>query len=167
MAHRDTSDDNVDRVWELIEKVGICMLTTRFAGGLRARPLDMRPHRATGSIWFLTDARSAKDHEIGNAHDVGLVVIDSQDSAYLSITGRAEIFRDSAKAADIWKATDRMWWPDGPDDANLKLLRVELRTAELWDGPASAVVAAFELVKTKVTGQEPNLGQNRKVTITL
>src|SRR5439155_1966719 len=103
MANRDTSDD---RVLDIIEKVGVCMLTTRLAVGLRARPLEMRSHRATGSIWFLTDARSAKDHEIANAHDVGLVVIDSQDSAYLSITGRAEIFRDSAKAADIWKATD-------------------------------------------------------------
>jgi len=167
MANRDTSDENVDRVWDIIEKVGICMLTTRFAGGLRARPLEMRPQRATGSIWFLTDARSAKDHEIAHAHDVGVVVVDAEDRAYLSITGRAEIFRDSAKAAGIWKATDSMWWPDGPNDANLRLLRVDPRTAELWDGPASAVVAAFEFVKTSVTGQEPNLGQNRKVTIKL
>ena len=26
-----------DRVWEIIEKVGVCMLTTSFEGGLRAR----------------------------------------------------------------------------------------------------------------------------------
>jgi hypothetical protein len=32
--------NHLNRVWEIIEEVGICMLTTRFAGGLRARPLE-------------------------------------------------------------------------------------------------------------------------------
>lgn len=31
------------------------MLTTRFAGGLRARPLEPRPNRDAGIIWFVTD----------------------------------------------------------------------------------------------------------------
>ena len=38
-------------------------------------------------------------------------------------------------------------------------------TAELWDGPASAAVAAFEFVKARITGKKPNLGENRKVTV--
>jgi hypothetical protein len=38
-------------------------------------------------------------------------------------------------------------------------------TAEPWDGPASAAVAAFEFVKARITGAEPNLGENRKVTV--
>ena len=38
-------------------------------------------------------------------------------------------------------------------------------TAELWDGPASAVVTAFEFAKARLTGEEPNLGENRKVTV--
>ena len=39
--------------------------------------------------------------------------------------------------------------------------------AELWDGPASSTFTAFEMVKAKVTGQKPNLGGNRKKTVTL
>jgi hypothetical protein len=37
--------DDIDRVWDIIEKVSVCMLTTTFAGGLRARPLEARPDR--------------------------------------------------------------------------------------------------------------------------
>lgn len=37
--------------------------------------------------------------------------------------------------------------------------------AEMWDGPASSVVAAFEFAKARVTGTKPNLGQKRKVTV--
>jgi hypothetical protein len=40
---------NGDRVWDRIEKVGVCMLTTRAAGGLRARPIEARPDRSNVS----------------------------------------------------------------------------------------------------------------------
>ncbi len=121
----------IDRVWDIIEKVGVAMLTTRFPGGLRARPVEARLDRNAGIIWFLTDLRSGKDEEVAAAPAVGLVFIDAGDKAYLSITGRAEIVRDTAKAAEIWKRTDQLWWPGGPVDPTLRLLRVEPRTAEL------------------------------------
>jgi hypothetical protein len=38
----------IDRVWDIIEKVGVAMLTTQFSGGLRARPLEARPERRAG-----------------------------------------------------------------------------------------------------------------------
>jgi general stress protein 26 len=131
---------------------------------LRARPLEARPERDAVVIWFINDIRSGKEHEIEAEHDVRLVFIDHKDKAYLSITARAEVRRDHAKAAEIWKRTDDAWW-DGPDDPDVCVLRVRPLTAELWDGPASAAVAAFEFAKARVTGEEPNLGENRKVTV--
>jgi general stress protein 26 len=155
---------DIDRVWDIIEKVGVCMLVTPFAGGLRGRPLEARPERDTGLIWFVTDRNSSKEQEIEAEHDVCLVFIDAKEKAYLSITARAQVRSDHAKAAEIWKTTDNAWW-NGPDDPDVCVLRVRPLTAELWDGPASAAVAAFELAKARVTGEEPNLGENRKVTV--
>jgi general stress protein 26 len=127
----DTSEDgrDLDRVWEIIDKVGVCMLTTRFKGGLRARPLEARPERDTGLIWFVTDVRSGKEHEIEAEHDVCLVFIDAKAKAYLSITARAVVLHDHAKAAEIWKSTDIAWW-NGPDDPNVCVLRARPLTAE-------------------------------------
>jgi general stress protein 26 len=155
---------HLDRVWDIIERVGVCMLTTRFAGGLRARPLEARPERAAGLLWFVTDLRSGKEHEVEFDADVGLVFIDAGAKAYLSITARAEVLRDHSKAAEIWKKTDNVWW-NGPDDPNVCVLRVCPHTAELWDGPSSRAVAAFEFAKAHLTGRKPNLGENRKVTV--
>lgn len=157
--------DNIDRVWDIIEKVGVCMLTTQFAGGLRARPLEARPDREAGVIFFVTDIHSAKEDEIESAPDVGLVFIDPDDKAYLSITGRACVMRDAEKTKAVWRKTDEVWWPSGPSSPDVSLLRIEPLTAELWDGPASTAVTAFEFAKAKLTGQEPNLGENRKVTV--
>jgi general stress protein 26 len=159
-----TNADHITRVWDIIEKVGVGMLTTQFACGLRARPLEARPDREAGIIWFVTDLRSAKEDEITAAHDVGLVFIDTADKAYLSLTARAEVLQDPAKAAEVWKATDSAWW-DGPDDPHVGVLRVEPLTAELWDGPASAAVAKWEFAKARLTGEPPNLGEKRKVTV--
>ncbi|WFU75468.1 pyridoxamine 5'-phosphate oxidase family protein [Bradyrhizobium sp. CB2312] len=156
---------DVDRVWDIIEKVGVCMLTTQFAGGLRARPLEARPDREAGLIFFVTDVHSPKEDEIAAAPDIGIVFIDADEKAYLSITGRASVLRDVEKTKAVWRKTDEVWWPDGPGSPDVSLLRIEPSTAELWDGPASAAVTAFEFAKAKLTGQEPNLGENRKSTI--
>jgi len=151
------SREELDRIWQIMEKVGICMLTTGSPRGLRARPLEARPDREAGLIWFVTDLRSGKEHEIEAAHDVCLVFIDPDEKVYLSLTARAEVCIDRAKAKEIWKSTDSTWW-NGPDDPNVCLLRVQPVTAELWDGPASSAVAAFEFAKARITG-------DRKVTV--
>jgi general stress protein 26 len=156
---------NIDRVWDLIEKVSVCMLTTQFVGGLRARPLEARPDRDAGLIFFVTDIHSAKEHEIEAKPEVGLAFIDPSNKAYLSITGRACVMRDADKMKTSWRQTDEVWWPGGPNDPDVCLLRIEPFTAELWDGPASAAVTAFEFAKARLTGNEPNLGENRKVTV--
>ena len=70
MSTSDMTEPNrLPRVWDVIEKVRVGMLTTQFSGGLRARPLEARADRDAGVIWFVTDVRGAKDDEIGAAHD--------------------------------------------------------------------------------------------------
>jgi general stress protein 26 len=94
--------------------------------------------------------------------DHGFPGRDANAKASLSITARGS--RDAAKAAEIWKATDAMWWQE-PDDPNVCVLGVTPFAAELWDGPASQTMAVFEFVMSQLTGAQPNLGENRKVTV--
>jgi general stress protein 26 len=157
---------DIDLVWDIIERIRVCMLTTRGPAGLRARPLEARLDREGKTIWFITDARSSKEQEIAADHEVGLAFIDNDKSIYLSITGSAEELRDRDTTASIWQATDKMWW-DGPDDPNVSLLRFTPATAELWDGPSSKTIVAFEFLKSQITGAKPHLGENRKVTINM
>jgi general stress protein 26 len=159
------TQDSIDRVWDIIEGVGVCMLTTQFDGGLRARPVEPRPDRKAGLIWVVTDLHSAKEHEIEAEHDIGLIVIDAKAKAYLSITARAQVRKDTARAREVWRGTDTLWWHGGPDDPNVCVLRIEPVTAELWDGPSSKAVAIYEIAKAKLTGNKPRLGENRKVTV--
>ena len=160
------ADQKLDRVWDIVDSVGVCMMTTRFAGGLRSRPLEARPDREHSTILFVVDVRAGKDDEIEAAPEVCLTFIDNKAKAYLSITGRAEVLKDGATARAIWKKTDDAWW-SCPDDPNVRVLCVEPQTAELWDGPARAEVARYEFAKAFATGEKPNLGENRKITVAM
>ncbi|MEA2933630.1 MAG: hypothetical protein QOD74_276, partial [Variibacter sp.] len=86
------SDQNhLARAWDVIEKVGICMLTTTSDRGLRSRPLEARPAKEDGCVYFVTDARGSKDEEIQADDHIGLVFIDAKEKVYLSLAGQAEV----------------------------------------------------------------------------
>ena len=151
-----------DRAWEVIEKVAVAMLTTRTSNGeLRSRPVEARPNRDEGCLYIVTDLRSAKEHEIERDPHIGLTFIDQQSNAYLAIAGRATVITDRTTIKHYWRSTDSMWW-EGPADPNVCVVRAELTSGSIWDGPSSKAVEVFEFIKAKITGEEPNLGENRK-----
>jgi len=45
--------------------------------------------------------------------------------------------------------------------------KIEPVTAELWDGPSSLLVAAYEFAKSRMTGEKPLLGENQKKTVAM
>jgi len=55
-----TNETPAARVWDIIENARVAMLTTRFSGGLRARPLEPRPDREAELIWFVIDVRARR-----------------------------------------------------------------------------------------------------------
>ena len=130
----EKNESHIDCVWEVIAKAGICMMVTRFAGGLRARPLEARPERDTETIWFLTDVRGLKDDEIEANPNVCLTFVYAKEKVYLSITGKAFVSRDPERAKALWNEEQQVWWPGGPEDPNLLVMKIEPERAEMWDG---------------------------------
>ena len=161
-GNQSTIKSDLDRVWDILEKHSIGMLTTKYGGELRARPLDARPDRARGEVFFLTDVHGHKINEISVKPDVCFTVTVPGENIYLSITAHAFVTRDNERSATIWKSADDLWWKGGPCDPDIRLLTLEPLTAELWDGPSSKLVAAYEFAKAKITGEKPMLGENRK-----
>ena len=159
--------DHEARIWQLLRTQQVGMLTTRFSGGLRARPLEARPDREGRAIHFIVDVRGLKDDEIAAAPAVCFTLISDVEKAYLSISGKAVVHRDDFLAARHWKKTDDAWWPEGPRDENVRVLTLTPERAELWDGPASRSAVQHEFARARATGEPPNLGENRKIRVDL
>jgi general stress protein 26 len=154
---------NVERVWGIMDDIPICMVTTHAGGAMRSRPMHVVADSDAGYVYFLTDIHGAKDDEIAAAPDVCLAFADVDDNTYLSITGHAEVVRDPALARDLWSAAAQAWWPDGPDDPAVRVLRVTPDKAEYWESNGNAVTVALKVAAARLSGDRPDLGRNEKV----
>lgn len=159
------SETQLDRVWEIMEDVAVCMITTHAGGKMRSRPMHAFPERDENAIYFITDTRGAKDDEIAAAPDVCLAFADIGDNTYLSVTGEAEIIRDPAKADELWSPEAQAWWPHGPQDPSVRVLRVTPEQAEYWDTRGNSITVALKLMAARVAGRQPDLGENKKVRV--
>ena len=144
------SESDYDRFWEIMDDIAVCMVTTHAGGKMRSRPMHAIPDRPAGCIYFVTDTRGAKDDEIAAAPDVCLAFADIGDNTYLSVTGTAEMIRDPAKAEDLWSTEAQVWWPRGPNDPSVRVLRVVPEQAEYWDTRGNPITVALKLIVSRM-----------------
>lgn len=155
------SDPQQTRAWELMKKLDFCMLVTHAEGGLHARPMSSIVKPDEGKIYFLSDARAAKDEEIASNPDILLTYGDGS-SEYVATTASASISNDRALIARLWNAGSQAFWPNGPEDPNVIAIVATPVRAEYWGGSAlSSVKFAFALL----TGTKPDMGENAKVSL--
>jgi hypothetical protein len=60
----------------------------------------------------------------------------------------------------------RVWFPQGLDDPDLALMKVEVTRGEFWDASNGAVTNLWGLAKGMVSGQRANSGEHEKVDLT-
>ena len=57
----------------------------------------------------------------------------------------ASVLHDPQRAKELWSKIAEAWFPGGPDDPNLALLRITLSSAEHWEPPQGKVVQFVEI----------------------
>jgi general stress protein 26 len=154
---------DIDRAWDLMQKIGFAMLVTRDGEKLRARPMSAHVERDNNAIYFLTDARRHKDDEIARHPDINLSFADAGDQKYISVTGTAAVSNDRAKIKELFSMPAKAWW-DSPDDPNIRVLKVTPDDAEFWDSPGT-VISYVKMAAAAVSGTRPDIGVNRKVSM--
>jgi general stress protein 26 len=164
-ATTTASTGECDHVWAMVRKLKTCMLTTRSADGMRARPMHALPDQNAGWIYFITDRQGAKEEEIRAAPEVCLAFAETGSNTYLSMTGRADLTHDRAKIGELWSAEAQAWWPKGPDDPDVRLLRFIPESAEYWDARGNSIIVAFKLTMARLTGTPPDFDDSHKVRL--
>lgn len=166
MSSDDYPRDDATRLWQMIKDINICMVTTLEPdGSLRSRPMACQQNEFTGELWFITRAGSAKVEEIEQHHELAISFSDQDRSRYVSLSGSAALVRDRDLIREHWSEMSRIWFPDGPDDPRVALLRVAVHKAEYWDGPSSAMVVAYDYAKARLTGKAQTVGDNAKLDL--
>jgi general stress protein 26 len=124
-------------VAELLRKLDICMLTTRAEGGaLHGRPMSNNGEvEYDGDSWFFAQEGSRKVVEIDADPQVELAFIDTPNGTWINLEGEAEVVRDDPeRKRELWLKDLERWFPEGPEDPDVVLIKVSARHIDAWAG---------------------------------
>ena len=163
MADRDEAAKR--KVAELVKDIDYAVFGTHAldGGAMHARPMAHRAAEADGTFWFFTKKDSRKADELRANPNTLLSFSEPKHQNFVTVGGTGRIVEDRALVKEKWSAIYRAWFPNGPEDPNVVLIRVEADHAEYWDNPTSAVVYAFGYLKAVTTGKPAKPGDVGKV----
>src|SRR4029453_11023167 len=146
------TDSQTRKVAELLKGERFGFLTTiTMDGRLTSRPMTLQEVEFDGDLWFFAERDSNPVHHIAASPEVNVGV--GSGGSWVSLTGDAVVVEDSAKKRGLWNPAVEAWFPDGPDDDGVVLIKVQAGSAEYWDSPGGRVATAFSFVKAKLTGE--------------
>ena len=131
--HQSTTDatlQDLAAALRLAMDIGDAMVVTQ-AGVLEVRPLTTRAVDPDGALWFLISAGGDLARDIVARPDLLLVYSDPAKSRFVGIGGRALLLRDEERLRALWDSSMAEHF-DGPDDPDLRLLRVDALRIDTW-----------------------------------
>lgn len=156
--------DEIAQVADLIADAKTALVTTVGPDGrLLSRPLAVLDRRFDGDLWFLTPDPSPKTEQVRVNDQVNVAMQVGDD--FMSIAGTGLVTRDRKMIDELWNRYAEAWFPEGKDDPSVALLRVHADSAEYWRMNDPKPVALIKYAKAVVTGQQPDVGENRSVDL--
>jgi len=164
-----TDSDGVDlariRLWKHIRSIATCVMVTMDGAYMRGRPMRGMAREEENAIWFYSDLETHKDEEVRRDPRACLAYSDVKDQSFVSVSGRITPVHDREKIKAMWSEGASVYFPGGPDDPNVILLKFEPEFGEYWDAPSSKIVLAIKFLQAKISGERPDLGSNETATL--
>lgn len=137
MPDQNQGEYDVQRFRDLILDIPFAMFTTVTAdGSLRSRPMVATGDGFDGSLWFFSRATSPVAQEIGGNSHVNITYVSAPEDRFVSVSGNAAMVRDVARTRQMWNPSFATWFPGGPEDAELSMIKIGLTKVEYWDRKA-------------------------------
>jgi general stress protein 26 len=137
--------DGAKMLRKLIKDVRVAMLTTVSRDGrLRSRPMLTSEFGFLEGLWFVTRSSSLTAADIRDNLRVNVSYADRKGERYVSISGVAQLVHDPAKVKELWSGRHKEWLTLGKKDPDLRLMRVVVEQAEIWDAKTGHMVPVGE-----------------------
>lgn len=161
-----SGEPGLKKIAELLKGIHIAMINTVAAdGSINARPMAMQDKAFDGTLWFLTRASSSKVDEILQDQHVTVTFTNTSDAKFLTLKGRATISQDRSRINELWSPMYKAWFPNGPTDPEIAVLRVDVHEAEFWQASSSSLVRSIKYIAAAVTGGKTSVGEAGHVLV--
>lgn len=159
----DVNQGEAEKLWSLMQEVGVAMLVSRDDDVLRARPMHTVQDEFNGTLYFFTKKNAHKVDEVQGMGDVCVTYSHPNKRDYVSLSGTAALLQDRALIERLWNDEVAVWFEGGKDDPEVALIAITVNQAEYWDSPASDIVRTLKIKHAQITDDTPDLGEHAKV----
>ena len=119
-------------LFELVEEFDTGMLITRSDETIIGRPMSVAEFNdETGAIVFSTSLDTEKVAEITTTPNVAVVFQSSV--TYVALSGTAVVSNDREKIKELYSEVWELWYPDGPEQEDIRLIVFTPSNGEYWD----------------------------------
>jgi general stress protein 26 len=151
---------------KLVEEVRTCMfITNTTSEHEHTRPMATIEVEDDGTLWFFTDIRSIKVEEVNRDKTVHLTYAHPGKESYLDVWSRGTVITDKQQLKDKWSPIVKAWFPDGVDDPNLALLKLQPTECYYWDSETGKMIQFFKMAASIVSGQRLADGAEGKLKL--
>ena len=158
--------DRQHALWKRLADERVAMLTTQDADGLPlGRPVMPVKVEPQGRVWLFTAADGGIARDLRRDARVHVVFVNPGDELFVSLNGEAQVLRDPAKAHELWSPVAGAWYPGGPGDPNLALVRIDVHRGDYWDMKDRDLVRFFKLAAAAAAGvRADDIATHRRFT---
>jgi general stress protein 26 len=161
----------LEKLYEQIDDLEIAMMTTRRPDAhLESRAMATQKRALGADIWFVGAEGSGKIRDIELDPHVNLAYYKDRTREWISVSGIATLSRDREKIQELYEPDWKIWFTDDgdprhgtADDPRLVLIGVEVHAATLLAVDKPRPVVFYEMVKSLVTGDTPEIGEMHRV----
>ncbi len=155
-----------EKIGSLIKGIHICMMNTAGKdGSIDSRPMALQNTPFDGTLWFLTRGSSEKVDEVQQDRHVTLTFAEPSDHKYVTLKGKATVSTDHAKVHELWNEMYKAWFPKGPEDPDISVLRVDVSDGDYWEASSSKVLFYAKYALAAVTGGKVSVGESGHVSV--
>ena len=155
--------DDIAQFWERLQGITAGFLGTD-SGAARMVPMSHALLDGDSTIWFITardtDLAEAVEHAGTNA---SYVVAESGKGLYAVVHGELSQNKDPALRDALWSTVADSWFEGGKNDPQVCILGLRPERAEIWLTPTSGLSFAYNIVRAKITGDQPDMGTHGEV----
>jgi general stress protein 26 len=151
--YKDLFDEEAKaKITKLAKDIGMCMFCTE----LSIRPIPTRPMSIAdvdddANIWFISSKKSNKNFEVKHDDEVQLI-FSNNSSQFLSVLGKATVYKDKAHIEEVWTPMAKAWFDEGKEDPDVTVIKIEPKNAYYWDTKDGKMIAMLKYAYGAVTG---------------
>jgi general stress protein 26 len=152
------NSDRARDAWERLAEARFVMLTTLDEdGGIYSCPMTLQ-QATDGTLWFFTSTTTPTAQAVERDGRAAVALMDGDDF-FASVYGAASLVTDRARMRELWNTAVKAWFPQGVEDPQLVLLRLDVERGEYWDADQNSLLKMFEIGKALATGRRPQIGE--------